>query len=384
MARKPAELDESDIVQLLDPTGERHASAEYDAYAAELGAEDLLAVYRDMVVVRRIDAEGTALQRQGELGLWPPLQGQEATQLGAARALAPADFVFGTYRDHGIAYGRGIRGAALTRVWRGSVGTGWDPHEARMASLQVIIGAQTLHAVGWALGETIEKGEGAPDAALTSFGDGATSEGDVSEAMVFAASFRLPVVFLCENNQWAISEPVTLQAPGEIADRGRGYGIPSVRVDGNDVIAVYAVVRRALERAHAGEGPTFVEAVTYRMGPHTTADDPTRYRTPDEVAAWAERDPIERLARLLQAEGVLDAAAEAEVAAAADAEGAVLRRDTIATPDPAPLSVFDHVYAGPHPAIDRERADYARYLDGFADGPTPDGFTPDGLTEEER
>ena len=236
MARTPAELDESDIVRLLDPTGVRHASADYDAYAAELGPAELLALYRDMVVVRRIDAEGTALQRQGEVGLWPPVKGQEAAQLGSARALAPADFVFATYRDHGVAYGRGIRGAGLTRVWRGSVGAGWDPYEARMAGLQVIIGAQTLHATGWALGETIAKGDQAPDAAIAYFGDGATSEGDVSEAMVFAASFRLPVVFFCQNNQWAISEPVTLQAPGEIADRGRGFGIPSVRVDATTII----------------------------------------------------------------------------------------------------------------------------------------------------
>jgi 2-oxoisovalerate dehydrogenase E1 component alpha subunit len=368
MARTPAELDGSDIVQLLDPTGARHDSDEYDRFAAELGPRDLLALYRDMTIVRRIDAEGTALQRQGELGLWPPLLGQEAAQLGSARALAPADFVFATYREHGVAYGRGIRGAALLRVWRGAVSAGWDPMEARMANLQVIIGAQTLHATGWALGETIAANGGPTDAAVTYFGDGATSEGDVSEAMVFAASFRLPVVFICQNNQWAISEPVTLQAPGELADRGRGFGIPSVRVDGNDVVAMYAVTRRALERARAGEGPTFIEAVTYRMGPHTTADDPTRYRTREEVAAWAERDPIERLARLLRAEGVLDEAAEAETAAAADAAGAEVRRDVIATPDPAPLSVFDHVYAAPHAALERERADYARYLDGFADG----------------
>jgi 2-oxoisovalerate dehydrogenase E1 component alpha subunit len=368
MARTPAELDGSDIVQLLDPTGVRRAAGEdddLDRLAAELGPDELLALYRDMVIVRRIDAEGTALQRQGELGLWPPLQGQEAAQLGSARAFAPGDFVFATYRDHGVAYSRGVRGAALLRVWRGAVSAGWDPIRARLANLQVIIGAQTLHAAGWALGETIAKDAAPLDAAVTYFGDGATSEGDVSEAMVFAASFHLPVVFICQNNQWAISEPVTLQAPGELADRGRGFGIPSVRVDGNDVIAMYAVTRRALERAHAGEGPTFIEAVTYRMGPHTTADDPTRYRTREEVAAWAERDPIDRLARLLQAEGLLDAAAEAEIAAAADAAGAEVRREVIATPDPAPLSVFDHVYAAPHAALDRERADYARYLDGF-------------------
>jgi pyruvate dehydrogenase E1 component alpha subunit len=176
-------------------------------------------------------------------------------------------------------------------------------------------------------------------------------------------------VFVCSNNQWAISEPVTLQAPGRLADRGPGFGIPSVRVDGNDAIAVYAVMREALERAHTGGGPTLIEAVTYRMGPHTTADDPTRYRTAEELAAWAERDPIDRLERLLRSVGVLDDAIEAEVGAAADEVGGELRAACVAIPDPEPLSVFDHIYAEPNRQIDRERAEYAAYLEGFAEVP---------------
>jgi pyruvate dehydrogenase E1 component alpha subunit len=367
MARTPAEIDESGLVQLLGPDGVRRPSPEHDAFAAELTPAVLIDLYGEMRILRRLDDEATALQRQGELGLWPPVRGQEGAQLASARALTPGDFVFTSYREHGLAWHRGVRGADFVRVWRGAAGSAWNPHELRLAPQQVIIGAHTLHAVGWALGETIERGEQHPDAAVAYVGDGAMSEGDVSEAMVFAASFGLPVVFFCQNNQWAISEPVTLQAPGVLADRGPGFGIPSVRVDGNDVLAVYAAMREALERAHGGGGPTLIEAVTYRMGPHTTADDPTRYRSAEEVAAWSERDPIDRLARLLRSEGVLDDAVEREVAAAADAAAAELRASCIALPDPDPLAVFDHVYAEPNPTVERERAEYERYLAGFAD-----------------
>ena len=369
MARVPSELDETDLVRLLDPSGVRRPSADYDPVAAELDADDLLALYRDMRVLRRIDDEATALQRQGELALWPPLRGQEATQLGSARALGDGDFVFTSYREHGVAFQRGVRGVDLVRVWRGATASAWNPYDVRVATPQVIIGAQALHATGWAMGEVLAKGDQAPDAGVAYLGDGAMSEGDVAEAMVFAASFHLPVVFVCSNNQWAISEPVTLQAPGALADRGPGFGIPSVRVDGNDVLAVYAVMRRALERAHTGGGPTLVEAVTYRMGPHTTADDPTRYRTAQELAAWAERDPIDRLGRLLRSEGVLTDAGEAEVGAAADEAGGELRAACIAIPDPEPLAVFDHVYAEPHRQLERERAAYAAYLNGFTEVP---------------
>ncbi|MGN6325320.1 pyruvate dehydrogenase (acetyl-transferring) E1 component subunit alpha [Pseudolysinimonas sp.] len=365
MARVPSELDETDIVQLLDPSGARRPSAAYDSLAADLTPDDLLALYRDMRVIRRIDDEATALQRQGELALWPPLRGQEATQLASARALGDGDFVFTSYREHGVAFARGVRGVDLVRVWRGATASAWHPYEHRVATPQVIIGAQSLHATGWAMGEVLAKGDQTPDAGVAYFGDGAMSEGDVAEAMVFAASFRLPVVFVCSNNQWAISEPVTLQAPGTLADRGPGFGIPSVRVDGNDVLAVYAVMREALDRARAGEGPTLIEAVTYRMGPHTTADDPTRYRTAEELAAWAERDPVDRLERLLRAEGILTDEREAEVGAAADEAGGELRAACIALPDPEPLAVFDHIYAEPNRQIERERAEYAAYLDGF-------------------
>ena len=352
------------FVQLLDERGERTPSAEFDPYLAHLTPEDLLGFYRDMVVVRRLDAEATALQRQGELALWPPLLGQEAAQIGSARMLRADDFVFSSYREHAVAYVRGVDLTDLVRVWRGTTASGWDPFSIGMATPQVIIGAQTLHATGYAMGI---RNDGADAVAVTYFGDGAMSEGDVSEAMVFAASFAAPVVFFCQNNHWAISEPVRVQSRVDLADRATGFGIPSLRVDGNDVLAVAAATGVALERARAGGGPTFIEAVTYRMGPHTTADDPTRYRDAAELERWRGRDPISRLADHLRGAGVLDAAADERIAGESDAAAAELRAGCLAIADPSPLTVFDHVYAEPHPGLDRQRADYARYLEGFAE-----------------
>ncbi|NKX49061.1 pyruvate dehydrogenase (acetyl-transferring) E1 component subunit alpha, partial [Arthrobacter deserti] len=236
-----------------------------------------------MVVVRRIDAEATALQRQGELALWPPMLGQEAAQIGSGRALAADDFIFPSYRDTGVAYCRGVEYADLVKVWRGNAPSSWDPYRLNMAPMQIIIGAQTLHATGYAMAT---KFDGAETATIVYFGDGATSQGDMNEAMVFAASFQAPVLFFCQNNQWAISEPVRVQAQRPIADRPPGFGIPGTRVDGNDVLACLAGTRAALARVRSGAGPCFIEAVSYRMGPHTTADDPTRYRDPNELEDW--------------------------------------------------------------------------------------------------
>ncbi|GHF25831.1 pyruvate dehydrogenase E1 component alpha subunit [Pseudolysinimonas yzui] len=356
-----------EFLQLLDPSGERIPSADYDAVIADVDGPALLALYRDMVVIRRIDLEATALQRQGELALWPPLLGQEAAQIGSGRALRADDFVFSSYREHGVAFTRGVTPVDLVRVWRGVTASGWDPYTVGMATPQVIIGAQALHATGYAMGI---RRDGADSVAVVYFGDGATSEGDVSEAMVFAASFQAPVVFFCQNNQWAISEPVGLQSPGTLADRPTGFGIPSLRIDGNDVLAVHAATRTALARARAGDGPTFIEAVTYRMGPHTTADDPTRYRDPADLESWHARDPIARLAAHLRSTGVLTDEAEERVQRAATAAAAELRAGCLALADPEPLTMFDEVYAEPHPELERQRAEYADYLAGFDDSDT--------------
>jgi pyruvate dehydrogenase E1 component alpha subunit len=359
-------------VQLLAADGRRAHDARFDKYLADVdgpdGDEVLAGLYEDLVVVRRIDAEATSLQRQGELALWPPFLGQEAAQIGSGRALRPDDFVFSSYRETAVAYCRGVEVADMMRVWRGNANAGWDPFAVNMAPTQVIIGAQTLHATGYAMGIQFDGGE---SAAITYFGDGATSQGDVNESMVFAASFQAPVVFFCQNNQWAISEPVALQAHVPIAHRAPGFGIPSVRVDGNDVLVCLAATREALERARSGNGPSFIEAVTYRMGPHTTADDPTRYRDANELEDWRERDPIARFEAYLAARGILDDALRARVAAKADDVAARLRDETIHMPDPPHEAVFEHVYAEPNSWLDRQRDHYERYLAGLDAGHGP-------------
>jgi pyruvate dehydrogenase E1 component alpha subunit len=358
---------QDDVVQLLTPSGERVANPRFDPWIADIDVEQLKSLYEDHVVVRRIDTEATALQRQGQLGLWPPLLGQEAAQVGSARALRDDDFVFTSYRENAVAYCRGVELVDLMRVWRGTAQSGWNPYDIGMATPAIIIGAQTLHATGYALGCSLD---GADSAAIAYFGDGATTQGDVNEAMVFAASFAAPVIFFCQNNHWAISEPVGLQAQRPIAERAPGFGIPSMRVDGNDVLAVMAATRIALDRARSGGGPSFIEAVTYRMGPHTTSDDPTRYVDPEVRAEWAAKDPIARLEALLERAGAMTEEFRAEVAAKADAVAKELRAGCIGLSDPAPLSVFDNVFTAPDSWIERQRSQYSAYLDTFADADT--------------
>ena len=350
------------LVQLIQVDGRRTTGSPFSELVDDIGVEELRSLYRDLVIVRRIDAEATALQRQGELGLWAPLLGQEAAQVGSARALRSDDFVFGSYREHGVAYCRGVDPTEMLRFWRGSTLSGWDPYEFGMTTPAIIVGAQALHATGYAMGIKLD---GASTAAMAYFGDGATSQGDISEALGFAASFEVPVVLFCQNNQWAISEPVRLQSHTSITQRGAGFGIHSIQVDGNDVLAVLAVTRHALARAYAGRGPTLIEAVTYRMGPHTTSDDPTRYRSAAEDEVWRVKDPIARVRALLDAEGLIDDAFLASVTAEADSTAAALRSGCLGTVEPLPMTLFDDVYAEPHSLIDEERAQYAEFLAGL-------------------
>ncbi|WP_018763445.1 pyruvate dehydrogenase (acetyl-transferring) E1 component subunit alpha [Arthrobacter sp. 135MFCol5.1] len=353
-----------ELLQLITPEGERISHPEFDFWVKDITDEQLCSLFEDMTVIRRIDVEATALQRQGELALWPPLLGQEASQIGSGRAMRADDFVFSSYRENGVAYCRGVDLTDLLRVWRGNASGGWDPYSINMATPQIIIGAQTLHATGYAMGI---QNDGADAVAVTYFGDGATSEGDVNEAMVFAASFQAPVVFFCTNNHWAISEPVRLQSHIHLAERATGFGIPSLRVDGNDVLAVMAGTRLALDRARRGGGPTFIEAVTYRMGPHTTADDPTRYRDANELEDWAAKDPISRLASLLDRKGLLTAELQEQVRRKADSVAAEMRRGCTTMPDPQPMDVFKHVYSAPNSWLERQQDHYARYLASFGD-----------------
>ena len=371
------EPDWDDLLQLVTPDGTRLTDPVHDPWVADVDDERLVDLYEDMVVARRFDVEAVALQRQGQLGLWPPLLGQEAAQIGSARALHADDFVFTSYRENGVAYCRGASPTDLVRVWRGTALSGWDPRAIGMATPQVMVGAQALHATGYALGCRLE---GVDSVAVAYFGDGATSKGDVHEAMVFAATFSAPVVFLCQNNQWAISEPVGLQSRRPIAERALGYGIPSLRVDGNDVLAVTAATRIALDRARRGGGPTFVEAVTYRRGPHTTSDDPTRYVDPAVQARWEQLDPIARVERLLGARGALTEERASAIKEKAEGFAHQMREGCLALPVPEPTSVFDHVLVERTPSLERQRSQYAAYLAMF-DGDDGDGEQRD---EEDR
>lgn len=354
-----------DQLQVLDAAGVRRPEPELDPWLGDVDEAVLARLHRDMTVIRRLDTEATHLQRQGELALWPPLLGQEASQVGSALALRGDDFVFPSYRENGVALLRGVEALDLLRVWRGSTFSGWDPRATGVATQQIIIGAQALHAVGYAMGVSRDRSDAAT---IVYFGDGATSQGDVNEAMIFAASYQAPVVFFCQNNHWAISEPVRLQSRRHIADRPWGFGIPSLRVDGNDVLAVLAATRRAVERAAAGGGPTFIETVTYRMGPHTTADDPTRYQAPEELEEWRRRDPIDRLEAHVASLGVDVEAVRAESATAADALAADVRAALARLTEAGPETLFEHVYAEPHQELERQRRELALHLAQFEGG----------------
>jgi 2-oxoisovalerate dehydrogenase E1 component alpha subunit len=341
---------------------------EHPDYPLEISAEELQSLYRDLVLVRRIDFEAIALQRQGELGIWASLLGQEAAQIGSGRALLPRDMAFPTYREHGVAWCRGLDPMRLLELFRGVSHGGWDPAEHNFHLYTIVIGSQTLHATGYAMGIQRDGAVGEDgEAVIAYFGDGATSQGDVNEAFIWASVTNAPVVFFCQNNQWAISEPMERQSRVPLYQRAFGFGFPGVRVDGNDVLACLAVTRQAMQAAREGQGPTLIEAFTYRMGAHTTTDDPTRYRLAAELESWKLKDPIERvkayLVRSLQAEKEFFEAVDAE----ADEVGARIRKGCREMPDPEPLSIFDNVYAGSHALIDAERAQFAAYLDSFAE-----------------
>lgn len=353
--------DEPELIQLLTPEGERVTHPEYDV---DLSAEELRGLYRDMVLTRSFDAEATALQRQGELGLWASLLGQEAAQIGSGRALRPDDYVFPTYREHGVAWCRDVDPTMLLGMFRGVNHGGWDPNTNNFHLYTIVIGSQVLHATGYAMG--VAK-DGADSAVIAYFGDGASSQGDVAESFTFASVYNAPVVFFCQNNQWAISEPTERQSRVPIYQRAQGFGFPGVRVDGNDVLACLAVTKAAVERARSGQGPMLIEAYTYRMGAHTTADDPSRYRADEEREAWEAKDPIERLRVHLEKEGLADEAFFASLEAENEAMGKRVREAIRTMPNPDTMAIFENVYADGHALVDEERAQYAAYLASFAD-----------------
>ncbi len=369
---------ESPVVRVLAADGTLAPTAAAEPYLDIIDAlseAELEGFYRDMFVIRAFDQQATNLQRQGQLALWPPSLGQEAAQVGSARAARPQDHIFPSYREHVVARIRGVDPLDIIRVMRGLTHGGWDPTDPSNGNTHpytLVLGSQTLHATGVGMGLVFDGrcGTGDPErdeAVIVYYGDGASSQGDVHEAMVFAASYRTPQVFFLQNNQWAISVPVATQSRSPLYKRGEGYGMPSIPVDGNDVLASYAVTRRALEEARSGAGPRAIEALTYRLGAHTTSDDPTKYRTSDEEQSWIRRDPL---------------APHAGLPSVARRVGRVLRRRrgrgagrrrrhpgrTTQLGSLTNESMFQHVYSEPHPLIDEQRAWLAEYEASFEEG----------------
>jgi 2-oxoisovalerate dehydrogenase E1 component alpha subunit len=317
--------------------------------------DQLLELYRLMALVRRADLEATALQRQGELAVYPPLIGQEAAQVGSAFALDPTDWAFPSYRELGAALVRGVDLVEYLHFYRATWHGGtYDAAAHRFGYVSVPVGSQIIHAVGYGMGAKLD---GLPTVSLAYFGDGATSEGDFHEGCNFAAVFHAPVVFFCQNNQWAISVPLERQTVAPIWRKAEAYGFPGVLVDGNDVLAVYLATREAVERARSEGVPTLIEARTYRIGAHSTADDATRYRTDDEVATWRALDPLERYRTWLLGTGAADEGFVQSVEDEAKAFAQRMRKGVIES-GPRPVEeLFAWVFAGdlpPHLARQRD------------------------------
>ncbi|MEY3614871.1 MAG: hypothetical protein RL752_779, partial [Actinomycetota bacterium] len=300
------------MMQLLAPDGSYGVPAQYARYGEiidSLGEDQLKTFYRDMARIRRFDIEAIALQRQGQLGLWVPAIGQEGAQIGSGYAVGPNDHIFPSYREHGVAITHGVELMSILKMMRGVNHGGWNPEETRYHLYSIVLGAQVLHAVGYAMGVKFDGRVGTGDkdndlAVISYFGDGATAEGDVSESLLFAAINDAPIVFFVQNNQWAISSPVEKQTKVPLYLRGSGFGVPGMRVDGNDVLACYAATKVHMDEAREGAGPYLIEALTYRIGAHTTSDDPSKYRDEAEVEYWKARDPIARFETFLRRQGV--------------------------------------------------------------------------------
>lgn len=315
--------------------------------------ETRLMLYRQMRRARHFDERGWVLYRQGRLGVFPPFGGMEASQCGTAAALTKSDWLFPTYRDTGAALTLGLPIARTLAYWRTSP-HGWHmPADLKVLPFYIPIATQYPQAVGAALAE---QRQGTQNVAMAFIGDGGSSEGDFHEALNFAGALNAPCVFILQNNGWAISVPTHTQTRAKnLSKRADGYGIAGVRVDGNDILATYHVTKQAVDRARAGEGPTLIETVTYRIKPHTVADDPSRYRSEEDDAGWAEKDPVERLKAHLLAEGILDEAAHQALLDEVSAEFEEALKEADAYPDPTPAEILDHVFAEPTPQLEKQR-----------------------------
>ena len=351
-------------LQLLGRDGELRP----EAAAVDVNGETLFSLYRDMTLARSLDQEAYHLQRQGELGLWLSCRGQEAAQVGSIRGVRDTDHVFPSYREHAAALCRGIGPAEMLAQWRGTAHGGWNPADHNFHITSLVLSTQLLHATGYALGVAADRRRDpeVDEIVMCYFGDGASSQGDAGEAFNWAAVTNAPIVFFCQNNQWAISTPSSSQSRTPLHVRAAGFGLGTTVVDGNDVLAVQAATTAAAERVRVGGPPELIEAITYRMAGHSTSDDPGRYREDDEVRSWEERDPLVRVRALLESKGWVDEvtvqALEAEAEALAE-ETRVACRALVAPPLE---ETFRNTLVEETPALRREREQYTAWKESFA------------------
>jgi len=352
-------------LSILDSDGNLDTALE-----PELPPDELKRMYRAMLLARRLDERMVRLQRQGRVGTFAPGKGQEASQIGSVCTLRATDWMVPSFRETAAMLWRGWPIETLLLFFSGRLEGGRPGPEQRDLPVTIPVATQLPHAVGLAYAAQYR---GDDVAVMAYFGDGATSEGDFHEALNFAGVWHVPVVFVCQNNQWAISVPLKKQTHSRtIAQKALAYGIPGIQVDGNDVLAVYAASREAIDRARAGDGPTLIECVTYRLSMHTTADDPTKYRAEEEVREWERKDPLTRFAAYLGKKNLLEEGLEAAVDA--DIAEAVRRFEAVGPPDP--LGMFDHVYAELPPHLQLQRDELARRLRESEAAPAPPA-TPD-------
>jgi len=358
-----------EYLSILDSEGNLDTALE-----PKLADSDLRSLYRTMLLARRLDERMVRLQRQGRIGTFAPTKGQEAAQVGSVFSLRRTDWMVPSFRETAAMIWRGWPIEKLLRFFAGYLEGGQPAPDQRDLPITIPVATQLPHAVGLAYAAQYR---GDDVVVMVYFGDGATSEGDFHEALNFAGVWHVPVVFVCQNNQWAISVPLKKQTHSRtIAQKALAYGLPGIQVDGNDVFAVYAAAREAVERARAGDGPTLIECVTYRLGVHTTADDPTKYRSEAEVAMWEQKDPLTRFRAYLEKRNLLEKRLEQQV----DAEIAEAIRRFEATPAPDPVTMFDHVYAERPPDLQRQRDEMAARENA---GPAPRDETsgaPPGAT----
>lgn len=326
-----------------------------EALEPKIREDLLLKLHRAMVLGRRFDERVLSLQRQGRIGTFAPTTGQEASQLGAAAVLGPSDFMVPSFRETVAQIYRGVPMEVVILSFGGYNEAALLVKEGNDLPNSVPVGSQVLHAVGIAWGIKYRKKK---DVAMAFFGDGGTSEGDFHEGMNFAGVFQVPAIFVCQNNQWAISVPRTKQTRSKtLAQKALAYGMPGIQVDGNDILAVYAAAKEAADRARAGEGPTMIECETYRMMMHTTADDPKRYRKDEEVEAWKKKDPIERFQKYLKSKGLLSdqKIEELEGQVKEEIQQAVERAEELMKKYSDPLHMFEHAYAEMPPHLKAQR-----------------------------